>query len=171
MNVLLSSLVPHGLKQIKENQFICKCPVHGEKTPSLSIKVNDEGKTICHCFGCGANGLAVVQSLGLPANELFPDNDDFNHQEYKRKKTIQFQRDQFMKDYRLIVLGHLWIKQGKQLTDKDIYSIRVAKKRIYDFKFDPHEVYKKMIAQDASHASVERAFYQWQRKTLEEKYS
>lgn len=45
-----------------------RCPLHGEKTPSL--KLNSNGKW--HCFGCGAGGTAidlVAQLTGTDAME------------------------------------------------------------------------------------------------------
>jgi hypothetical protein len=46
------------------------CPVHEDKSPSLSITEKD-GVILAHCFGCGANGLAVVEALNLPSSVLF----------------------------------------------------------------------------------------------------
>lgn len=61
------------VKRISPNAYKALCPVHGEKTPSLSIK--DLGdKVIAHCFGCGATGVEVVESLGLEIGELFREN-------------------------------------------------------------------------------------------------
>ena len=35
------------------NNYWCKCPIHGEKTPSLQIR---DDKGTWHCFGCGKGG-------------------------------------------------------------------------------------------------------------------
>ena len=33
--------------------WMARCPIHGEKTPSFHV---DENKGFYHCFGCGAHG-------------------------------------------------------------------------------------------------------------------
>ena len=52
------------------NGYMACCPVHTEKTPSLSLTEKD-GKILCHCFGCGADGIAVVEAIGLKPDVLF----------------------------------------------------------------------------------------------------
>lgn len=49
------------------------CPVHRERTPSLSLKLLPDGAVLVHCFGCGANGLDVCAALQLPSSALFPE--------------------------------------------------------------------------------------------------
>ena len=38
-------------------QWMARCPLHGEKTPSLSVSSE---KGVYHCFGCGRNGDAIT---------------------------------------------------------------------------------------------------------------
>lgn len=59
----------HG-RRYKRGCWKARCPVHQEKTASLSIR---EGKyaILVHCFGCGADGEAVMKALGLPTRQLF----------------------------------------------------------------------------------------------------
>ncbi|MFQ5556907.1 MAG: CHC2 zinc finger domain-containing protein [Acidimicrobiales bacterium] len=38
-------------------QWMARCPLHGEKTPSLSV--NPE-KGVYYCFGCGRSGDAIT---------------------------------------------------------------------------------------------------------------
>ena len=43
-------------------QWMARCPLHGEKTPSLSVSAE---KGVYHCFGCGRNGdvITFVQEI------------------------------------------------------------------------------------------------------------
>jgi DNA primase len=43
-------------------QWMARCPLHGEKTPSLSVSSE---KGVYHCFGCGRNGdvITFVQEI------------------------------------------------------------------------------------------------------------
>jgi DNA primase len=49
----------------KGRDFVCNCPFHKEKTPSLSISTS---KQIWHCFGCGLGGdifkfVSLIENL------------------------------------------------------------------------------------------------------------
>ena len=37
--------------------WMARCPIHGEKTPSLSVSPE---KGVYYCFGCGASGDAIT---------------------------------------------------------------------------------------------------------------
>ena len=43
------------------------------------LSEDETGKVGCHCFVCGANGIDVVEALGLPVSELFPPDDGYVH--------------------------------------------------------------------------------------------
>lgn len=44
--------------ELKKNgvSYVARCPIHGEKSPSLKI---NEQKQLFHCFGCGAGGSVI----------------------------------------------------------------------------------------------------------------
>ena len=54
-----------------QDKYMACCPIHGEKTPSLSLSVTKHGDVLAHCFGCGANGQELVGYLGLSTSVLF----------------------------------------------------------------------------------------------------
>ncbi|MBA3006049.1 MAG: hypothetical protein FP810_05560 [Desulfocapsa sp.] len=54
--------------------FMCSCPAHDDKTPSLSIDDGLNGKLLVRCMaGCPQD--AVIQEL--KKNDVWPDNDDW----------------------------------------------------------------------------------------------
>ena len=42
--------------QRQGTNYVCCCPFHGEKTPSLSVSPS---KNLWHCFGCDRGGDAI----------------------------------------------------------------------------------------------------------------
>jgi hypothetical protein len=66
-----------ALEKVKRSNFTARarCPVHGSKGQTLSVTAKEGGYIVANCFSCGADGLAVVRALGLPASILFPDSD------------------------------------------------------------------------------------------------
>jgi len=48
------------------------CPAHKDKSPSLALKVLNDGRILLHCFGgCGVG--EVLAALGLKIEDLFPE--------------------------------------------------------------------------------------------------
>lgn len=70
---MLSDILPH-LEEVKKvgKRYTARCPVHKDKTPSLSLTEKD-GVVLIHCFGCQANGIEVTKKLRLSPGLLFRD--------------------------------------------------------------------------------------------------
>ncbi len=61
-----------GLRQTGPGRWIARCPAHDDRSPSLSVKELDDGRTLVHCFA-GCDPLSVVQAVGLEMTDLFPE--------------------------------------------------------------------------------------------------
>lgn len=85
----------HKVKKRGHGQWMALCPVHNEKTPSLSIK-DDNGTILIHCFGCGAGGVDVCGAVGVEPSELFPPTDNYDASERKHKRNSGFEPDQVL---------------------------------------------------------------------------
>lgn len=53
------------------SRWVARCPAHKDRSPSLSIKAEADGRILLHDFG-GCDVLAVLDALNLSASELFP---------------------------------------------------------------------------------------------------
>ena len=54
-------------------KWLACCPAHDDKSPSLGIKVTDDGKILLHCFaGCSVS--EIVSAIGLKLSDLMPEN-------------------------------------------------------------------------------------------------
>jgi len=109
-----------------KDKWTACCPVHGDKNPSMSIAEKD-GRVLCHCFACGANGLDVVEALGLPVSVLF---EKPLEQGYIPKRIIE----EVELDRLVIRMAEEDKKKGKPLSYNDFNRLRVAKNRIMAYK-------------------------------------
>lgn len=76
-----------------KGKWMAKCPVHHEKSASLSIRDMGNRIAIC-CFGCGANGVAVMKALGLKSSDLFYDADRRYDPEVQRQiREVEARRE------------------------------------------------------------------------------
>jgi hypothetical protein len=58
------------VKRTGDLRWIAKCPAHLDKTPSLSVRADDDGRVLIHCFaGCAT--FDVLMAVGLDFGDLF----------------------------------------------------------------------------------------------------
>src|ERR1700691_4470441 len=57
--------------------WMARCPGHPDKTPSLSIKTGDYGRTLLHCQA-GCQPEAVCAALGIKLADLFAEKPNRN---------------------------------------------------------------------------------------------
>lgn len=69
LNDILSKL--EGVKG-RDGKYTARCPNHGDSTPSLSVGLGKDGRTLLKCFaGCSTED--IVWSMGLQMKDLFVD--------------------------------------------------------------------------------------------------
>lgn len=69
LNDILSKL--EGVKG-RDGKYTARCPNHGDSTPSLSVGLGKDGRTLLKCFaGCSTED--IVWSIGLQMKDLFVD--------------------------------------------------------------------------------------------------
>lgn len=54
-----------------EGRWMARCPAHGDRSASLSVREGDDGRVLLHCFS-GCTFLEVVAALRLEPQQLFP---------------------------------------------------------------------------------------------------
>lgn len=71
------------VRQTGGHKYMACCPVHHDSSASLSIREDDDGTVLLHCFaGCAT--VDVVAALGLDFSALFPESGVTGH---ARKST------------------------------------------------------------------------------------
>lgn len=61
-----------GVRRTGPGRWISRCPAHEDRTPSLSIKLADDGRVLVHDFG-GCSVEDVLAAVGMTVADLFPD--------------------------------------------------------------------------------------------------
>lgn len=109
-----------GVKQTSSVTYRAKCPSHGSKSRSLSIKI-DGGRTLIHCFA-GCEPLEILYSIGLSIEDLFDDplqhNRPLTSEQEQRYAKQEGHKIFKAEEYLTIATGAL--KSGEPLTDAQI---------------------------------------------------
>jgi hypothetical protein len=59
----------------KNNAYNCLCPAHDDRNASLSIKIQDDGRILMHCFA-GCDIESILSAVGLTLDDIIPQRID-----------------------------------------------------------------------------------------------
>ncbi len=91
---LLSRL--DGVKQTGPGKWLARCPAHDDRSPSLAVKLADDGRLLVHCFA-GCDLESVVAAVGLTLSDLFPAKlPDPTYDRGKRLPVPRFRADELV---------------------------------------------------------------------------
>lgn len=57
-------------KHVGPDRWMCQCPAHDDRTPSLSLREAADGQALIHCFA-GCAPVEIVRALDLELRDLF----------------------------------------------------------------------------------------------------
>lgn len=105
------------------------CPAHDDRSPSLSIKLGEDGRLLVHCFaGCSAR--EVVESVGMGLADLFPSS-DFDRDAYARQKQAEEAADRAVHDALIVKLARSDLAKNKPLTTSQQQEVAAAVRRLH----------------------------------------
>lgn len=108
-----------------QSKWRVPCPVHGGKDFNMMISERNDGSVGAHCFVCGANGIQMIEALGLPMKEIFaPDS------EYVRPAITRKMREEAEIDRSVLMIAESAEKTGQRLSLEDKRRVRLAKARL-----------------------------------------
>jgi hypothetical protein len=56
------------------NEWLCRCPAHNDKSPSLSVGEGKDGRVLIRCHA-GCEAKAIVQAVGMRLTDIMPPSD------------------------------------------------------------------------------------------------
>jgi hypothetical protein len=71
LETLLSRL--DGVRQVKSNGWMSRCPAHSGEGRSLAITDKDNGYILIHCFAHECEVSDILGAVGMSVGDLFPE--------------------------------------------------------------------------------------------------
>lgn len=120
----LNKVRPRG-----NGQFMACCPAHDDRSPSLSIRAEPDGRILVNCLaGCSAE--SIIERVGMEMKDLMPERIEHHIAPVKQRifpadamRVIQFEA-------RIVMVAGFELKKGKPLSDEDAARLGVAMERI-----------------------------------------
>ncbi len=61
-----------GVKETGYGKYLSRCPSHDDRSPSLAIKEEGDGRILLHCFA-GCETEDVLSAIGLTFSDVMPE--------------------------------------------------------------------------------------------------
>lgn len=128
----LSELLTHfdGVRQMGADKYMCRCPAHDDKSPSLSITQKDD-RILFYCFaGCATED--VLGSVGLSFKDLYnnPWRASYEAAVSNKGKKYRKQFDSYEHELLILKIAATDLEAGKELSIEDEARAELALLRI-----------------------------------------
>lgn len=84
IETLLSRL--QKVKSTSRGRWMCSCPAHEDKSPSMHIQLLDDGKILINCKA-GCDTYSILQSIGLDWADVMPESPT-HHRKRPQKQVL-----------------------------------------------------------------------------------
>lgn len=125
-----------GVRRTGVCRWIARCPAHGDKHPSLSVRELPDGRVLFHCFG-GCEAEAVLDAVGLSWADVLPERIELpaGQQSAPRERLPVHPLDGLKLARHELIIGMLAaadLAQGNILPDVDRARLEIAIERLND---------------------------------------
>jgi len=119
------------VKRVGEGRWVARCPAHGDRSPSLSIRELDDGRVLLHDFG-GCSVESIVAAIGMELADLFPERTSGDRVPREKRPWSDRQLLEVIdRETTLIFIAACDVTlEGRTLSDVDMSRLRKARKRI-----------------------------------------
>lgn len=128
IDVLLSRL--SKVKRTGDGKYMACCPSHADRTASLTIREEPDGRVLLNCFA-GCDSYSILKTVGLDWDDLFPDK-AIGHA-IKKIDQIIYPSEALkiiQHEARIIMLAAFDIRKGKPLNAEDYERLGKAMQTI-----------------------------------------
>lgn len=118
------------VRRTGKDRWMCRCPAHGDKGPSLSIRELEDGRVLVHCFAsCSVD--EVLSAVGMTVEDLFPDRINGHGSKGERRpfpaadvlRAIAFEAT-------VVAIAASGVARGEALSEVDRGRLLLAAQRI-----------------------------------------
>jgi hypothetical protein len=119
----------------RNGSYTACCPAHSDGSPSLAVRLADDGRVLLHCFaGCDID--EVLGAIGMEMSDLFPETDRYDHSKPSKPVKPAFYATDLLRiiafEAVVVSIADYDMSRGKQLGEKDMERMKVAFERIQE---------------------------------------
>ncbi len=120
-----------GVRPTGSGRWVARCPAHGDKSASMSVRELDDGTVLVHDFaGCSVRD--ILAAVGLEFADLFPNKVEQDHR--RRGERRPFPATDVLRaierEALIAATAASFLGNGGSLTDEDRERLLTAAARI-----------------------------------------
>lgn len=124
---LLSRL--QKVKSTGRSKWMCACPAHNDKSPSMHIRLEDDGKILINCkAGCGT--YEILQSVGLDWADVMPESPTHHRQKPRKQVLYASEALQLIRFEAMIIVASGMAMAKGTLTTRDLDRVKQSMQTI-----------------------------------------
>ncbi len=110
-------------------RWLARCPAHEDKSPSLSVRQLDDGRTLLQCFAqCSVD--EVLGAIGLDFDALFPERPSERGKRERRPFNAGDVLEIIAREATLVAVAACNVRQGISLSTEDHERLLLASERL-----------------------------------------
>lgn len=117
IETLLSRL--QKVKSTSRGRWMCSCPAHEDKSPSMHIQLLDDGKILINCKA-GCDTYSILQSIGLDWADVMPESP--THHRKRPQKQVLYPSEALALirfEAQIVMVAAMDLAKGRVLTDSE----------------------------------------------------
>lgn len=119
----------HKVKSTGRGRWTCSCPSHQDKSPSMHIKLEDDGKILINCkAGCSAEDILVA--IGMEFSDLMPASPTHHRQKPRKQILYATEALELIRFEAQIILASGYSLRNGTLTNNDLVRAEKAMQTI-----------------------------------------
>ena len=117
------------VKSTSRGRWTCLCPSHQDKSPSMHIKLEDDGKILINCkAGCGVED--ILGAIGLEFKDLMPEQATHHRQKPRKQVLYATEALELIRFEAQIILATGYALRNGTLTNNELLRTEKAMQTI-----------------------------------------
>ena len=129
----VSSILSHfeKVKAMGRDRWMACCPAHEDKSPSMAIRVMDDGRILIHCFA-QCSPIDILGVVGLEMSDLFPERLGDQFRPERAPFTAADVLRVMKREATVVAIAAADVAEGKTLSAVDADRVILAAGRFTD---------------------------------------
>lgn len=117
------------VKSTGRGRWTCSCPAHDDRSPSMHIKLEDDGKILINCKA-GCSVYDIVGSVGMELSDLMPEKPTHHRQKPRQNIIYASEALELIRFEAQVIMACAYAIRRGDITQNDIERAEKAMQTI-----------------------------------------
>ncbi len=117
------------VKKTGGDSWIACCPAHKDRSPSMTLREDPDGRILIHCFA-ECEPLAILEAVGLSFSDLFPEKLGSNFKPLRRPFPAADVLEALSTETLIVYITADRLAKGLEIYPGELARVELASQRI-----------------------------------------